>query len=188
MKRVLLLIPLVLAVVLYTNQGFAQNTPDKVKQTFSQKYPDAQNIKWETESATEYEANFMLSGTQISARFDSQGQWKESETGISSDALPDAVQQTLKRDYRDVMFHDIFKVERPGQTLYEVEVAAGEDSGIMEEEKEEHEEHGEENKEIEEREKNMYELFFTADGEVVSTIKDNDDGKKKEEKNNGENL
>lgn len=143
----------------------AQNIPAKVKEAFSQKFPNAQQVEWGKENATEFEAEFTLKGTHMSANFDSDGNWKETEVEISHSDLPVAVQKTLEKDYSEVEVKHIYKVSQPRQTLYEIAVENADEEKYEEKgEENEHEEneqgeYGEEN--------NTHELIFTSDGKLV---------------------
>jgi len=146
----------------------AQNVPSNVKNAFMQKFPNAQQIKWGKENATEFEAEFVLNGTHMSANFDPQGNWKETEVEISHSDLPAAVQQTLKSDYSDANIKHIFKVTSPDQTVYEVAVAKANNEEVNEEDEEQEEnEHGENEQGEYGEGKNTQELVFTADGKLV---------------------
>lgn len=137
-----------------------QDVPSKVNEAFAEKFPNARQVKWEKESAEEFEAEFTIDGTRMSANFDPRGNWKETEAEISHSDLPKAVQETLKSDYSELRGTHIYKVTQPGKTLYEVEVA---NDGA--EEYEDHEQ--EEKEEVYEEGKNIHELVFDADGKLV---------------------
>jgi len=146
----------------------AQNVPSKVKEAFTKKFPNAQQVEWGKENPTVFEAEFVLNGTHMSANFDQEGNWKETEVEISHSDLPAAVQQTLKSDYAAAKVKHIFKVTSPDQTVYEVAVAKASKEKMDEEDEgqEENEHGGNEQGEYGEG-KNIQELVFTADGKLV---------------------
>lgn len=144
----------------------AQTVPSSVQQTFQKKFPHAQKVSWGKENATEFEADFVLSGTHMSANFDTQGNWKETEVEISQSDLPTAVQKSLKNDYADVEVKHVFKVTQPSQTIYEVAVTNENKEMNEENEEEENEHEGNEQGEYGEG-VNTHELIFTADGKLV---------------------
>lgn len=75
--------------------------PNEVKKSLSQKYPKATEIKWEKETAKEWEAEFKLDGKEYSANFDTKGKWIETEHEIDYKDVASAVKKTLKKDFAD---------------------------------------------------------------------------------------
>lgn len=157
-------VSLVLTLFLLVSVTNAQDVPSKVKEAFSKKFPNAQQVEWGKENATEFEAEFTLNSTHMSANFDPQGNWKETEVEITHSNLPAAVQKTLKSDYSEAEIKHIYKVTQPGKTLFEIAVAN--ENGEKYEENEEENEHGEK-EEADEEGKNIHELIFTANGKLV---------------------
>jgi len=96
--------------------------PTAVKNAFKAKFPTATNVKWGKENAKEFEADFKLNGTTMSANFDSKGNWTETETQITTTALPDAVTTAIKTKYPGSVITKGDKIERPSKTLYEADV------------------------------------------------------------------
>jgi hypothetical protein len=76
-----------------------KNTPDIVKKEFANKYSAAQSVKWSSEEADEWEAEFSMNGKKMSACFDNDGKWIESETAITEKELPEAIITALNRDF-----------------------------------------------------------------------------------------
>jgi hypothetical protein len=76
-----------------------KDVPAKVKDAFTQKFPDATSIKWDKENDTEWEAEFKMNGSEYSANFDNSGVWVETEYKISSADIPPAVKTTLEKEY-----------------------------------------------------------------------------------------
>ena len=102
-----------------------KDVPAKVKTAFSQKFPNAQNIKWDKENDTEWEAEFKLNSREYSANFNTDGEWMETEYEIEISELPAPVKATLDSEYKD------FKIEEPEVSetakgiVYEVTVEKG---------------------------------------------------------------
>jgi hypothetical protein len=94
-----------------------KNTPENVKKEFSDKYPAAQSIKWSSEEANEWEAEF-----------DNSPKWIESETVISDKELPVAVVHTLNKDFQGFKKGSVELYESPSMKGYEMRLKKGEKS------------------------------------------------------------
>lgn len=102
-----MLFVLALTVSLAACGASKKDVPEKVKAAFSQKFPNAQKIKWDKENESEWEAEFKLGEKEYSANFDLNGDWLETEYEVKIAELPEAVQSTLSSKFKD------FKVEEP---------------------------------------------------------------------------
>jgi hypothetical protein len=105
-----------------------KNTPENVKKEFSDKYPAAQSIKWSSEEANEWEAEFNINGKKMSACFDNSPKWIESETVISDKELPVAVVHTLNKDFQGFKKGSVELYESPSMKGYEMRLKKGEKS------------------------------------------------------------
>lgn len=130
------------------------NVPVPVKAAFAKRFPKAEGAKWELEDKKDYEADFKQDGNKWSACFASDGAWLETEHAIKTDALPEAVRETIAAKYADHKLKEAEQAETPKGTVYEVEFAKGE-----------HE----------------MEVVFSADGTVVRSKEENEDGEKDEQ-------
>jgi Putative beta-lactamase-inhibitor-like, PepSY-like len=109
--------------------AFSQkNAPDNVKNEFAKKYPSAQSVKWASEEANEWEAEFKINGTEMSASFDNKGVWLETETEISVKELPASVTNTIAKDFVGFKTGAVSTNETPKMKGYEVELTNGETS------------------------------------------------------------
>jgi uncharacterized membrane protein YkoI len=104
--------------------SFAQiKVPANVQNAFKTKFPGATGVKWGKESAKEYEAEFKLNNTAVSANFGTDGSWKETETTISAAELPAAVTRAVNAKYPGAVMYLTEKIEKPeGKVLYEVNI------------------------------------------------------------------
>ena len=120
MKELLLL---VCCTVVIATTSCSQKTkvPDAVAKEFKLKYPGATNVKWGKENAKEYEAEFNLNGNSVSANFNADGSWVETETVINIAELPAAVVSAINRNHPGAVMTTAEKLEEPGnKVLYEV--------------------------------------------------------------------
>jgi len=125
MKNKFVVLIAVIAISLSSNCQ-SVTPPAAVKTAFKTKYPKATNIKWGKENAKEYEAEFKLNGTSVSANFGLDGSWVETETVMKTADLPAPVTAAVKKKYPDAAITLAEKLEMPGdKLLYEVSFKAG---------------------------------------------------------------
>jgi len=117
MKNNFLVLITVLAISLSSNCQ-SITVPAVVKSAFNTKYPNATNVKWGKENAKEYEAEFKLNGTNVSANFGLDGSWVETETVIKIAALPAPVTAAVKKKYPGAAITMTQKLEKPGGKLF----------------------------------------------------------------------
>jgi len=97
-----------------------KNPPDNVKKEFSQKFVGAKSVKWESEKANEWEAEFKINGKEMSACFDNAGIWLETEAEVSAKELPAPVANTLKNEFPGFKTDEISTIENPEMKGFEV--------------------------------------------------------------------
>lgn len=98
MKTSILILSAVL-LLSFTACGQSDNkVPEAVKSSFSQKFSNAINVKWDKENDNEWEAEFKMDGIKYSANFDNSGAWSETEYQISFSDIPEAVKTTLNKE------------------------------------------------------------------------------------------
>jgi hypothetical protein len=131
--------------------------PAAVKSAFEAKYPKAEKVNWGIEKPGEFEAEFVLSGIESSAVFDSKGQFMESETEIKESELPQVIKTTIAKDFAGYKIGDVAKsTDAKGVTTYELEASKGKDK---------------------------YEITFDAHGKLLKKAVAKEEGEEKEEKN-----
>lgn len=108
-------------------KGLKENEiPAAVRGAFAKRFPKATDVKWFMESATDFEAEFKMDKTEMSANFDKIGNWVVTETEIKNSELPKAVQASLAREFAGYKIEEAEKVEKPDQAMYyEVALAKG---------------------------------------------------------------
>ena len=101
--------------------------PDNITKAFTLKFPDAKQVRWNKESADEYEAEFMLDNKKMSTSFDNNANWMETETGISVKVLPASVRSTLKKDFKGykIKYAELSETSDKGK-IYEVAIEKNE--------------------------------------------------------------
>ncbi|MEP7171819.1 MAG: PepSY-like domain-containing protein [Bacteroidota bacterium] len=123
MKKIILFLLNSALFVACSNSG---NPPEKVIKSFTAKFPDATSIKWGKENATEWEAEFTLNGSKISANFTADGAWVETEQVILISQLPKAVTDAIQKQYPNWKITEADKTETAKHgTIYEADIKSG---------------------------------------------------------------
>lgn len=122
----------------------ADQIPASVISSFKTRFPGVTDVRWEKE-LSEYEANFKMNGNEISANFDANGKWLETEIEIKVSELPVAVQSAIHTYFSGYEIEEASKVEslRHGN-CYEAEIEKGEET---------------------------LDVLFSADGKLISQTK-----------------
>ena len=126
MKKLMIVALLGLMVSQVSAQKIKESeVPKVVKDAFMKAYPAAKDVKWDKEDGS-FEASFDLSKKDMSVLLDDMGMIKEVETEIAKSELPQAIQETLKKDYAGYKIEETAKIVSKGVTTYEAEVEKGE--------------------------------------------------------------
>lgn len=100
--------------------------PSAVLQAFHSRFPQAQQVHWQRESKTEYEASFTTGTQKCSASFNPGGTWLETETQLAFTDLPAAIQQAFHKRHPEKRIIESSRIEKPdGEMIYEVEFRTG---------------------------------------------------------------
>jgi uncharacterized membrane protein YkoI len=100
--------------------------PESVKTAFKQKFPTAQKVTWELDYEN-YEAEFKVNKKEMSAKFDKDGNWIETETPIKPSAINPEVKEFLSKNFAGFVVKEAEKVETAAKgVVYELEVKNGE--------------------------------------------------------------
>ncbi|MBN2616405.1 MAG: PepSY-like domain-containing protein [Bacteroidales bacterium] len=99
--------------------------PDAVKTAFVTKFPTVKKADWSREGNTEWEAEFVLNNKDMSANFDRNGNWKETETSLALSELPETVQSALRQNFSDFEAKEAAFSETPSASVYEVIIKKG---------------------------------------------------------------
>src|SRR5438105_4557843 len=86
--------------------------PDVVREVFRAKFPYVKRLEWKLKADGNYEAEFILQGAEVAAKFDASGKWLETESSIPRSDVPLAVQATVARQFKDYRIIETQIVER----------------------------------------------------------------------------
>ena len=127
MKSIIGFILLLTTVTIYTQNIKEYDIPDAVKNTFKVNFPDINNVKWDLENG-KYEAEFKVNNVEKTAVIDKMGKLTATETDISVNSLPIAVQNEVKNDFPSAEVKEACKIEKSGEINYEAEIKDGSNS------------------------------------------------------------
>ena len=100
------------------------SVPENLRSFVDSLYPDASQIKWEKENDL-WEAEICEENGEVSILLDEMGSVIETETEIVPDALPRAVEESIKVHYPDTIIKEAEHVKSPEKEWYVVEVSDG---------------------------------------------------------------
>lgn len=147
--KYLLLVTLFSFGILSTSCAQQPAAPAPVQTAFKAKFPNVQKAKWDQEGEGEWEAEFKMNGKEMSANFNSDGTWLETETEIKTADLPQAVKDAIASQFAGYKMEEASLVETPDvAAAYEVELEKGETT---------------------------IEALFKADGTLVKQVTEEDD-------------
>jgi hypothetical protein len=98
-------------------QAQIRKIPAEVTDSFAGRYPHAQSVSWK-DNITNFEADFTLNNYEMSAIFNSKGEWQSSEKKIKFEELPAAVQDGFsKSKYSDWEKLSVAEIEKNGEQI-----------------------------------------------------------------------
>lgn len=116
-----------------TNQSLKVDVPAAVLDAMNARYPDAENVKWETEDDDEYEAEFKMDKAEMSATFEEDGTWVETETKMKKSDLPNVVKEAIALEFEEYKIESVEKLETPDYPVaYEVSLENEEEGAELE--------------------------------------------------------
>ena len=119
----------ILSVLFYSSLAVAQHinekdVPDTVKATFSKKFPNQKNVKWEKEKEN-YEASFSIEKSEHAVVIDSKGSLIETEEEISVKELPANAIAYIQKNYSDKKIKEAAKITNAtGIVTFEAKVGS----------------------------------------------------------------
>lgn len=121
MKRTLF----IMAVLVISLVACAQKPPKAVTDNFNSKFSGATKVKWDQEEANEWEAEFKMNGTEMSASFDNAGKWMATEAVLKEKDLPKNVMQAVNDKYKGWDIEVVESIETPDFKGYELGIEKG---------------------------------------------------------------
>lgn len=133
--------------------GNSCEIPKMVLQAFERKYADADHVSWLYERQL-YHATFRQDDLQTTASFEKRGDWVRTITQLDIEFPETCLVEYINSKYDHAEIFDIYIVEVPGSSKYEMVIRVSEDT------------------EVEEREEiesvyEFYKLSFTTDCELI---------------------
>lgn len=105
-----------LFIFLFTNAQI-RKIPADVTEAFKARYPHAERVSWKDELRS-FEAQFTLNNYQISANFNSDGDWLHSDRKMKYEELPENVKDGLQKSkYTDWEVCSVFEITRSTEPL-----------------------------------------------------------------------
>ena len=107
----------------------AAPVPDVVQRTFQEKFPAVKLVEWKLKPDHNYEAEFTLGETEISAKFDPVGKWLETESAIPPGQVPQSVHESAVEHFNGYHAVETQTVERwnDQRSIYELHLDNGQE-------------------------------------------------------------
>jgi len=117
---------LLLYAATYAQKISKDKVPAPVQKAFQSKFPNVTGVKWEMENKNSYEAAFSQSNYKMTATFDNDGKWMETEMAMDPAKLPQAILQTISKQFAGYMIKEVAENETPDTGwLYEADLKKG---------------------------------------------------------------
>ena len=121
MKRIFMIIFVCIGLFATTNAQKNKVT-GAAEKAFTQKFPNAKEVKWEMETKDEYEASFIIDGKKGSANFSGKGDWMETEMAIPQANAPKLVLDAFNKAFAGARIKEVYKIEtKDGKNYFEIE-------------------------------------------------------------------
>lgn len=130
MKKIIVFLTacLFISFIGFTQEITPEKVPAPVKEAFAKKFPAATYVVYKMEKR-DYEVSFKNDGVGMSANFNSQGEWLETETVMIESDLPKEVLTSAATNFVGYNKTDITKIDGPDKVLnYEMNLKKGAES------------------------------------------------------------
>ena len=104
-----------------------QTPPKPVTDSFNKKFANATKVKWSMEDKTEWEAEFKMDGKEMSASYDLEGKWINTEAKLTEKDLPANVLKAVNTAYAGWKIESVESYETPQMKGYELGIEKGKD-------------------------------------------------------------
>jgi hypothetical protein len=122
MKKIIVFGMMLASVSAFAQKINASKVPASIQAAFNKSFPGIKDAKWEKENGN-YEANFNQNGQKLSALYDPNGAWLETETAIEVSELPASVKDFIAKNYKGDKIKEAAKLKMAnGDNNYEAEV------------------------------------------------------------------
>lgn len=126
MKKITFVLFVTFSINSFAQKLSQENVPEVVKTNFKTKFPAAEKAKWEMDYEN-FEVEFKLNKNEVSAAFDKDGNWLETETPIKPSTIPTEVKDFLSKNFSGFEIKEAEKKETANKgILYELEIKKGE--------------------------------------------------------------
>ena len=117
---------IVVVALLFLTSACAAKPPEAAEKAFFKMFPTAQMVNWAKETKTDWEAEFTINKIEMSANFNDQGTWLETETEISVNDLPKSFTDKVAAENPGWKINEADKIEKPGSIIqYVAEIKKG---------------------------------------------------------------
>lgn len=106
--------------------------PGAVGSAFRARFPQAQQDSWQLADSGAYKVQFFNQKKVQSATFSDKGVWMETETEINMNQLPAPVSKAFSSQFEGFNVQEVYQVETPKGTTYELTAFKGKDSYDLE--------------------------------------------------------
>ena len=107
---------------LFPGCALDKEVPEEVKEAFISKFPDATDIRYELETADEWEVEFSMDDIGLSALFKDDGTWLSTEYDFPEVDLPTKVIEAIEYLLDQYHIEEVDFVETEIGQYYEVEL------------------------------------------------------------------
>lgn len=118
MKNIMTIVVLSSVILFSCNQT---KVPKVVQEAFLDRYGNATDIEWEKEGMN-WEVEFNISDNEMTAEFDADGKWLETEWEIGMDKLPHVVADSIAYGYKDYDIKEVQQVDSPDFKGYVIDI------------------------------------------------------------------
>ncbi|MGV3766550.1 MAG: PepSY-like domain-containing protein [Chitinophagaceae bacterium] len=119
MKLRMIALGVVMGTVLFANSVSAQvrKVPAAVTEAFKSKYPSAANVEW-SDKLTSFMARYEEDNITYEARFNSKGEWLNTERQLPAEDLPTGVIEGYEKSkYAEWEMGTVHKIMLPGDKI-----------------------------------------------------------------------